>query len=73
VSVTIREYASSDDLRPCVPVMRILRGHLDPDDVAAAARLRRQMTQGPGATALAELAPDGGVSVVGHVRQRSAY
>lgn len=44
--MTIREYVSSDDLEPCVPVMRILREHLDPEAGAVAARLRRQMMQG---------------------------
>jgi len=46
VTMIFREYDPSDDLAPCAALMRLLREHLDPDDSAVAARLRRQMTQG---------------------------
>lgn len=46
MTMIFREYAASDDLASCVPILRHLRKHLDPEDVAVTARLRRQMTQG---------------------------
>lgn len=46
MSVQLREMTVEDDLLVCVPVMRVLRPHLEADDVAVVDRIRRQMAQG---------------------------
>lgn len=44
--VELKELTAQDDLLPCVPVMRVLRPHLEPDDAVVVERIRRQMEQG---------------------------
>jgi len=45
-AVTLKEFTAADDLGTAIPVMRVLRPHLEPPDEAVAARIRRQMAQG---------------------------
>ncbi len=46
ISAQLREMTVQDDLLVCVPVMRVLRPHLEADDLAVVDRIRRQMGQG---------------------------
>lgn len=50
----VRELTEADDLIACIPVMRVLRPHLDAADALVATRIRRQMTQGYRLLAISE-------------------
>ncbi len=45
-AANLKELTAQDDLLPCIPVMRVLRPHLEADDGAVVERIKRQMEQG---------------------------